>query len=158
MGQENLEQAKKIYDTMVSALHARDWSFEEDEDNLAIISGYQGEDIPIRFYIVVDPKKEVIRFMSPMPFKVVEDKRVDVALAVCVANYGMVNGSFDYDLNTGSIFFRLTTSYCGCEIGEGFFMDMISTAVLTTDRYNDKFMMMSKDMMSLSEFIAQEDN
>lgn len=149
-------QAKKIYATMVQALKNKDWHFEEREEDLMIISNYQGEDIPIKFLIEVNSDKEVIRFLSPMPFHVGEDKRVDVALAVCVANYGMVNGSFDYDLNDGEIRFRLTTSYCGCEVGEDFFMDMMATALLTTDKYNDKFLMLSKGMITIQQFIEQD--
>lgn len=150
------DQAKKVYSTMVSALTKKEWHFEEREEDLTIVSGYQGEDIPIRFIIKIDAEREVISFISPMPFNVSKEKRVDVALAVCVANYGMVNGSFDYDLNDGEIRFRLATSYCGCEIGEDFFMDMLATALLTTDKYNDKFMMLDKGAISLQDFINQE--
>lgn len=150
------QAAKKIYNTMVKALNAKDWKFDEHPEDLVIVSNYTGDDIPIQFLINVDAEREVIRFISPLPFKMAEDKRVDAAIAVSVANYGMVNGSFDYDVSDGEIRFRLTTSYCGCEVGEPFFMDMIATAVLTTDRYNDKFLMLNKGMMSLQQFIEQD--
>lgn len=155
---DNNEKAKKVYGTMVKALKAKDWKFEESEEKLAIISNYQGDDIPITFFIVIDAAREVIRFISSLPFKVGEDKRVDGALAVCIANDGLVNGSFDYDLNDGEIRFRLTTSYCGCEIGEEFFMDMMATALMTTDKYNDKFLMLSKGVMTLQQFIESDKN
>ncbi len=149
------EKAKKVYATMVSALNHENWIFEE-KDNLCIMSDYQGEDIPIRFFVEVDAEREVIRFLSRMPFNINKDKRVDAALAVCVANYGMINGSFDYDLNDGEIRFRLTTSYCGCEIGEPFFMDMITTAILTTDKYNELFMMLNRGLIDLQGFIEKD--
>lgn len=155
---EDINQAKKIYSTMVQALNKKEWKFEGKEEELVITSGYQGEDIPIRFFLRVDPKRQVIQFISPLPFDMAEDKRVDGAIAVCVANYGLVNGSFDYDLNDGEIRFRLTTSYCGCDIGEEFFMDMLATALLTTDQYNDKFLMLSKGVMTIQQFIEQDKN
>lgn len=155
MAESQQEKAKKVYETMVSALNHENWIFEEKGD-LCIMSDYQGEDIPIRFFVEVDADREVIRFLSSMPFNINKDKRVDAALAVCVANYGMVNGSFDYDLNDGEIRFRLTTSYCGCEIGEPFFMDMITTAILTTDKYNELFMMLNRGLIDLEEFIEKD--
>ncbi len=141
---------------MVKALNDREWKFEEHANELYIISGYQGEDIPVRFMIRVDAEHEVVQFVSPMPFDISEEQRINVAVAVCVANYGLVNGSFDFDINDGELRFRLTTSYCDCQIGDGFFMDMIATAVNTIDRYNDRFMMLSKGEMSLPEFIERD--
>ena len=138
-------QAKKVYATMVSALNAKDWHFREEKDRLTIVSSCSGDDIDMNFIIEVDAEREVITFLSRMPFKAPEDKRVDMAIAVFVANYGLVNGSFDFDINDGEIRFRLTTSYCGCEVGEPF--------LNTTDRYNDRFMMLAKGLMTLEQFI-----
>ena len=150
------EKAKKVYSTMVKALNEKDWKFIEKEENLTIVSNYTGEDIPINFVIEVDAEREVIRFISPMPFNMSEDKRVDASIAVNVANYGLVNGSFDFDINDGEIRFRLTTSYCGCEVGEDFFMDMMATALLTIDKYNDKFLMLNKCAITLQQFIESD--
>ncbi|MGN1372499.1 MAG: YbjN domain-containing protein [Candidatus Coproplasma sp.] len=146
-------QAKKVYSTMVRALNAKNWKFIEKAEDLTIVSSCSGEDITMNFIIKIDAKREVIKFISSMPFNIVEDKRVDAAIAVCVANYGLVNGSFDFDINDGEIRFRLSTSYCGCEVGEGFFMDMMGTALTTTDRYNDKFLMLGNGQMTLQQFI-----
>ncbi len=147
---------KEVYKAMVKALRAQDWKFEEHEEDLVIVSNYQGDDIPIQFLIEVDSEREVIRFLAPMRFEVSEEKRIEMALAVTVANYGLVNGSFDYDLRDGEIRFRLTTSFTDCKVGEGFFMDMMATALFTTDKYNDKFLMISKGAMSLQQFMEEE--
>lgn len=156
MANDKQKAAKKIYDTMVAALKEKEWAFEEKPDDLTVVSGYVGDDLPIHFIISVDVDREVIRFFSPMPYHIQEEKRVEMALAVNVANYGLVNGSFDFDINDGEIRFRLTTSFCGCEIGKDFFMDMMATALLTTDNYNDKFLMLSKGAITLQQFIQME--
>lgn len=158
MADEKQAKAKKIYSTMVSALKKQEWHFEEHEEDLTIVSSYVGDDIPISFFIEIDADREVIRFIAPISFNIAEDKRVDAAIAVCVANYGLVNGSFDYDLKDGEIRFRMTTSYVGCEVGEEFFMAMMATALMTTDRYNDKFLMLSKGVITIQQFIEQDKN
>ncbi len=155
---EQQAKAKLVYKTMIEALNERKWNFTRHDDDLTIVSDYQGDDIPIRFLISVDAQREVIRFAAPLPFKMGDDKRIDGAVAVCVANYGMVNGSFDYDISDGEIKFRLSTSYHDCEVGKGFFMDMMTTALFTTDNYNDKFMMLAKGAMTIDQFIQSENN
>lgn len=146
-------KAQKIYKDMVKALKRKDWNFIEEEKELAIISSYTGDDIPVRFIIRVDAEKEVIQYFSPLPFDIKEDKRVDAAVAVCVANYGLVNGGFDLNITDGDIRYRLTTSFRDCEIGEDFFYDMMAVAVTTTDEYNDRFMMLNDGLMTLQQFI-----
>jgi len=154
--EQMLAKAKKVYKAMIAGLNKKEWNFDEDEEKLTIYSSCTGEDIPMKFIVRIDAEREVIKFLSPMPFSMAEDKRVDGAIAVCVANYGLVNGSFDYDVTDGSILFRLTTSYAACEIGEDFFMDMISTALWTADKYNDKFLMLSKGVITLQQFMESD--
>ena len=109
-------KAKKVYKDMVRALKAKNWHFIEKEEKLMIVSKYTGDDLPVNFAISIDADKEVIQYLSPLTFKIDKAKRVDAAVAVCVANYGLVNGSFDMDISDGEIRYRLTTSFCDCDL------------------------------------------
>ena len=77
-------------------------------------------------------------------------------MAVCVANYGLINGSFDYDLSDGEIRFRLVSSYRESILSEALFNYMIVVSAGTVDDYNDKFLMVSNGMMSAEDFIKWE--
>ena len=77
-------KAQKVYKTMVKALKGKNWHFEEREQDLTIVSNYTGDDLPVKFIIRVDAEREVIQYLSPLPFKMEESKRVDAAVAVCV--------------------------------------------------------------------------
>ena len=118
----------------------------------------KGDDLPIEFIMVVRPKNQVVQFISSLPFNMPEDKRVDGAIAVCVANYGLVDGSFDYDLRDGEIRFRLTCSYRESTLSEELFNYMIMVSASTVDNYNDKFFMIAKGMMTVQQFIEQENS
>lgn len=152
----DMKQAKAVFDALVNMLDTRGWHYEKHEEKLLIKSGVKGEDLPIEFIVIVEPEVEVIRFISPMPFNMPEDKRVDGAIAVCVANYGLINGSFDYDISDGEIRFRLTTSYTGTVLSDDLLERMILVAASTSDQYNDKFFMLAKGMMTVQQFIEQD--
>lgn len=151
-----LQQAQTVYETICKSLDSKDWKYERHDDNLTIVSGAQGEDLPMRMIIVVNPDAQVVSLFSPMPFNISEEKRVDAAIAVCVANYGLINGSFDYDLNDGEIRFRLVTSFRESTLSEELFMYMVLVTAKTVDDYNDKFLMVSKGMMSIKQFMEWE--
>ena len=85
-----------------------------------------------------------------------EDKRQDGAIAVCAANYGLVDGSFDYDIGDGEIRFRLASSYRDSDLGPDLFEYMIMVAASMVDNYNDKLFMLAKGMMTVQQFIEKE--
>ena len=109
--EKEIMQAKAVYDTLCNMLTENKWHYDEDEDNFVITCGAQGEDLPIKLTIRVDPERLLVSIISPMPFTVPEDKRIDMALAVSIANYGLVDGSFDYSFANGNIYFRMTSSF-----------------------------------------------
>lgn len=151
-----MEKAKEVYAGLCAALDRRGWTYDKDEDKLVVRFGVSGEDLPMRFFIRVEAGPQIIRLMSPMPFKMSEAKRMEGAIAICVANYGMVDGSFDYDLATGEIAFRQTASYRESDIGDGLFQFMISCACAIVDKYNDKFLAIDRGFLSIGDFIAEE--
>ena len=150
------QTAREVYDTLIHMLDTRDWKYDKIEDKLMIKSGIKGEDLPIQFLMIVEEDREVVQFISSLPFNMPEDKRVDGAIAVCVANYGLCNGSFDYDISDGEIRFRMTTTFKGGSISEDALEHMILVAAGTIDDYNDKFFMVAKNMMSIQDFIEKD--
>ena len=148
--------AKKVYDTICAAIERREWEYQKDDERLVINFGVNGDDIPMQFIMVVDVERQLVRMMSPMPFKMAEDKRMEGAIVTCVANFGMVDGSFDYDVADGTIVFRMTASFRESVIGDGLFQYMISCSCAMVDAYNDKFLAINKGILSVEDFIAKE--
>lgn len=146
--------AKKVYGTLCDAIDARHWRYEKDDEKLVVHFGVSGDDIPMNMLLIVDIQRQLVRLMSPMPFKFSEEKRIDGALATCAATYTLADGSFDYDVQSGVIMFRMTASFHESEIGEGLFQYMIDCSCAIVDMYNDKFFAIDKGLLSVSDFIA----
>ncbi len=157
MNENERKQAQNIYNTICDMLDAREFNYTKHDDDLAISLTMRGEDIPMDIVIMVLEDKQIVRFISPMPFTVPEDKRAEMAVAVCVANCGLYSGSFDYNFPSGEIRFRITTSYKESILGKELFDYMLMVCAFMSDTYNDRFMMLSKGMISLDRFIEMED-
>ena len=156
MAEYDMKKAVEVYDTLCSMLDNIGWKYDKVEEKLMVKSGVKGEDLPIDFLMFVKPRNQVVQFISSMPFNMPEDKRVEGALAVCTANYGLVDGSFDYDLSDGQILFRLTSSFRDSLLSEALFEYMIMVSASTIDKYNDRFFMLAKGMISLEQFIEMD--
>ena len=158
MDELNMAKAKETYDVLCRMMDNQRWHYEKEEEELIVKSGVKGNDFPIEFIIRVNPRNQLVSFLSRLPFNVEEDKRIDVALAICAVNYWLADGSFDYDLTDGSIIFRLTSSYKESTLGEALFEYMVMVSAATVDNYNDKFFMISKGMMTYQQFIETNDD
>ncbi len=153
--EKKMELAKQVYQTLCDAIERREWSFGKDEEKLLVHFGVNGDDIPMQFILIVDAERQLIRVMSPLPFKMSESKRMEGAIATCAASFGMADGSFDYDLSDGTIVFRMTASFRESLIGEGLFQYLISCSCAMVDKYNDQFLALDKGIMSITDFIAK---
>ena len=146
--------AKTVYEDLCTALERRRWKYQKHEDDLVVTFSVAGDDIPMDFVLAVDARRQLLRVFSKLPFTVPEDKRMDLAIATCVASFGLVDGSFDYDIATGSIVFRLTASFRESKIGDGLFEYLVGCSGTTVDAYNDKFFALCKGLISINDFIA----
>ena len=153
--EKKIELAKQVYQTLCESIEKREWKYGKDEEKLIVHFGVSGDDLPMNFVISVDEERQLIRLMSPLPFKMGESKRMEGAIATCVASYGMADGSFDYDLSDGEIVFRMTASFRDSVIGEGLFQYLISCSCAMVDKYNDQFLAIDKDIMSITDFIKK---
>ena len=156
MGNYDMKKANEVYASICNMLDTRGWHYDKIEEMLVIKSGVKGDDFPIEFVLRVNPVNEIISFISLLPFNVEESKRLDLALAVCAANFGLADGSFDYNLKDGSILFRLTTGYRESILSDNLLERMILIAAATVDKYNDQFFMIAKGMLPVEQFIAAE--
>ncbi len=151
-----IEKAKKVFSTICRTLDKEEWKYDKDEENLIIESGAQGDDLPMKFRIIVNAENMLTSFISHIPVVIQEDKRLDIAVAVSIINNRIVDGSFDYDITSGHIFFRLTNSYIDCELGEDVFWYMLHCSLSTIDEYNDKFLMLAKGMITIEQLISED--
>ena len=96
--------------------------------------------------------------LSKLPFVIQEDKRIDVALAVSMVNNQLVDGSFDYDITSGKLLYRMTNSFIESKLSKEVFDYMLFVAFHTIDEYNDKFLMLAKGYISVEQFLSANDD
>lgn len=150
---KKLKQARAAFKTLCDMLDSNDWHYDKDEDELVIRCSARGDDLSMDLKIEVDADRMLVVLLSPMPFTVNEERRVALAVATSVVNYKLADGSFDYDITSGRIIFRLTSCYRDSLVGKDMFEYMLYVSCQTIDEYNDKFLTIAKNDMSNDDII-----
>ena len=156
MADNNLILAQQVYGKLISALTARNWTFDREDSKLQVRFTVHGDDLPMNMVMSVDADRQLLRLLSLVPVTMDEDKRMEGAIATTVASFGLADGSFDYDITTGTIGFRQNVAFHNSDLSENLLQYMISWALAVIDKYNDKFLAINKGYLSLEDFINSE--
>ena len=148
--------AQKAYSDLCTHLDAMDLKYTRRDEDKVITLTLHGDDLPMEILLLVKEAPGVISLISPIHPKAPEDKRIETAVAVNVANYGMIFGSFDYDISDGDIHWRAVLPYINTTITKEQVEYLVLVSAHTIDNYNDKFLMLNKGMMTLEQFIQGE--
>lgn len=152
--QKHTEQALHVFDTLCAMMEKNKWHYTPNSEKLFIDCKAQGDDLPIDINIRVDSLRRTVSLLSKLPCVAQEDKRIDMAIAVNAVNARIVDGSFDYDIKTGDLYFRMTNSFFESEIGGEVFEYMLICSFGTIDEYNDKFLMLAKGIITVEQFVS----
>lgn len=86
------------------------------------------------FVWVREPEAQLV-VHSVAPFAVPEAQRVAVALYLTRANFGLVVGNFELDLDDGEVRFKTSVDLEGTEVGQALFRHLIGANLRATDTY-----------------------
>lgn len=152
---EKKAEAKIVFDSLVKHLHNIKLNFaqEEQEDRYMVKFNMSGDDIPMRFFIYVNPDRQLITLHSPQPVTFSADK-IDLACkAICAINYRLTDGDFQIDIRDGEVLFNMSNSYAGSLVSTEVFNYMLGMSINIVDEFNDKLLMLSKGMLTIDQLI-----
>ncbi len=153
---------EEIFKIACRSLDRRGWVYEKVEKDSEFLIGYglKIDHFDIINVISINLKQLMVRIYSEMPFKFCEDKqkRINGVLAAATASNNMVFGGFDVDIDSGTIIYKMSEGFVGCEFTEEYFDFIVDVSNRYIDKYSKLFEQINKDEISISEFIVRELN
>lgn len=157
MEEKNLQQAQKTFATLLSTMERRGWTCDINQEDLMIEFSVTGDDLTMPFRIMVDPGSQLVILYSGVPFNLPEEAIAEGALVLCIINDHLPDGSFDLDITTGRIAFRLTATFRESILSMDAFDYMLQCASTLVDDYNDKLLLLSKGKLDWQDFAKEFD-
>ena len=155
MANNNEIRAKNAFETFCAYFDGRGLKYDRNDGgdgNYSISISGKGKDLSMNFFIAISAKNELLSILSEMPFTFEQNKIVEGVIATTIVTDLLREGSFDFDIKSGRIFYRLTTSFNQMEVTKELCAHMFEISTYTVDRYNDKLFMVAKGAMSSEEF------
>ena len=157
--QMRTEITAKNTEVLLSMLENRKLKYtveEQTEARTHIRIHFTGEDMPMTLHIILRTDRQIVSVLSVMPFRISAEHLNDAAIAVTAANHGLIDGSFDLNMQTGEIRFRLTSCFIGTVLSEELYAYLMYVSAETIDRYNDRFRDLNDGSLDLEGFQAAD--
>ena len=148
------DESKVIFNTMCQMMESIKWKYktEERSPDYIISTSAVGEDLSMHLNIHVDTERQVMYLKSPMPFKTNPDKTEDMVKAVTIANWDMLNGCFEMDMDDGYVAFKMVIPFMQSMISTEVCRYMIMLSCNMIDKFNDKLKAINDGEMTLAQF------
>jgi hypothetical protein len=145
----------EILDAVIRFFHEDDWSFVQIEDRSALQLGFQGDNGQWPCYVESREEFKQFTFYSVCPVNVPEEKRFAMAEFLTRANYGLVIGNFEMDMDDGEILYKTSIDVQGDELSPSLVRNAVYVNVTMMDRYLPGIMSVVYGSSSPAEAIAQ---
>lgn len=130
--------ANRVYGSLLNIVRKNKYDFDDDEEIMTVNFDVKREASFIPFTITVDAERQLIRLYSPLDVQIDENNRFEACVNICKCSCELDMGSFDYDLYSGSIEFRMATSFNGSLISDKQIENMISNTCGVVKKYTNR--------------------
>ncbi len=157
MTDDKMLRAKENYATLCAMLDDKEWHYNKNNEMFMIDCTANGDDLPMDISIRIESDLQIVSLISRLPLTAPDDKKLDFAVAISVINNNLIDGNFDFDIDSGKLYFRMTSSYIGSKLDKDVFSYILMFSCQIIDEYNDKLFMLAKNMLSLEDFLNREE-
>lgn len=137
-GNRNTEKTsmtkEQIYDLIKTSYDSLDIKYGERKEDGVIMTGFMGDDLPIRMNIFVNDT--TIRFVSLLDFKSEPDNFSKVAWELNCINKNLIFGSFYLDPDDGYVMFEEAFPYREAQVSKDFILAFTKLVRDTVDAYD----------------------
>ena len=152
---ERMAEGRMVFEQLIEHLHKIKLNFAHEtlEDRYLIKFNMSGDDLPMRFFLYVNPEHQLLTLHSPLPVTFAKDKIATACVALCATNYRLTDGDFQIDIRDGEVLFNMSNSYADSLISDEVFNYMLGMSINIVDEFNDKLLMLSKGLIDLDTLL-----
>ena len=144
--------ASKVYNDLCTHLTACGWKYDRHDEDKVITLTMRGIDLPMELILAIKEEQEVICLYSPIRPTPPKEKRTEIGMAVNMANYAVIFGSFMYDAYDRDLQWHATLPYRDNSITQNQVHYLVMASCAVIDRYSAWFMMLGKGNVTLKQF------
>lgn len=124
-----------LFSTLQAFFAQFDWSVQVDKARHLLTMRYHGQNGDWSCYARVREAQHQFAFHSLYPQRIPQERRVEMALFITLANFGMIIGNFEMDLSDGELRFKTSIDVEGDRLTPALIGQMVFANLFMMDKY-----------------------
>ena len=124
-----------VYERLVGWFESEGWPLDRHDHESWFRSAFAGSSATIGLVGQVREDLEIALLYSVPPLRVPEERRREVAEFLTRANYGLLIGNFELDMEDGEVRYKTGMDVEGAELTPSLIAGMVRANCATADRY-----------------------
>lgn len=153
MEDENRLIAEETFDTLCGTLDEMNWNCDIDREKLQIATRIKSDGLPFNLRMVMDVEREFMLLYATFDFNIPVDKIAECALCLCMINDNLVDGTFDLNVTSGRLRFRMSLSFRDGLVSAESCGGFLALAVHIINEYSEKLQMAAAGQLSAAEML-----
>ncbi|HWO27099.1 MAG TPA: YbjN domain-containing protein [Kofleriaceae bacterium] len=134
-----MSAAPTLYATVLRLLAEKGWKLQADEERRSVTMLMEGRNGTWPCIVVAREQEQQILVYSASSLRVPPDRRTKLAETIARANFGMVIGNFELEMDTGEIRYKTSLDVSESELDGGLLERILRPNIQTMDRYLPTF-------------------
>lgn len=144
-----------LYDVLKQFFDEDEWPYEANDDDTRLYTGFStSEDLTWRCRAIADEERDTVIFFSHTPSNTPYESRLAMAEFLTRANYGLLIGNFEMDINDGEIRYKTSVDMQDAVLTTAVVRNLVYTNVLTMKRYLPGIEAVMQGSMTAVEAVA----
>lgn len=144
-----------LFDVVKNFVEEDDWPHQQIEDRPILRTGFSSDAGQWACYAHVREEQEQFVFYSVFPFAIPAEKRPAITEYITRANYGLLLGNFEMDLDDGDLRYKTSIDVEGAELTPALVRSLMYANVMTMSSYFPGLMNLLYSDISPTEAIAK---
>lgn len=144
-----------IFQAMVNFFKEYELSFQEVEENQALVLGFKGKNGEYKSLAIAREEEHQMIFYSVCPLNATKSQLQAIAEFVIKVNHGIVIGNFELDFSDGEIRYKTSIDVEGEKLTSELIKQLVFTNVAMMDKYLPGIRSIIEDNESPDDAISQ---
>ncbi len=125
----------EIYESVLSYFKGLDWPLRETDGHSTLITAFRGQNGEWVCIAKIREEERQFAFYSICPLEIPADKRQAIAELVTRANFGLIVGNFEFDLDDGELRFKTSIDVEGDWLSDPLIAHLVELNLRAMDQY-----------------------
>lgn len=148
----NKSSEENLYKMICDHYDKKGISYQRVDENRLTLVVNRDREVPVNLFVTAEAEPVTLRICGRLPFKVPEESREMVVMALQAINQRLPVGRFQMEVSDGTVDYRVSLPLVGMQYDEDWLENVLDEAFSTVTHRDERILSLLRGEMTFEEF------